>query len=312
MRNLRTAPLLLAALLSLAACEQKFVYDEPVPDNFLPLEPPAAGEGYQVHVPAFPIPAQFEREYFVRLPVGNTTDVLINRYQVSLRPGTHHLILSAFQDENDPNLPPVGVMRDQNMQDGRLNLFSNMSNTRLLLEAPTEDYTFRLPDGYAVRFDANATVDLNSHYFNKTDKTRFGEVYVNLYTVDPANVLRVLDNELLGNEEMLIPAQSRKTFTDTYTFDKRTSIVSLSSHTHKRGERFEIRIAGGARDGELIYVSEDWQHPVVLSYATPLVLEPGEGLTSIVTFNNTTNRNIRTGVTSEDEMKLIMMYYFQD
>ena len=41
---------------------------------------------------------------------------------------------------------------------------------------------------------------------------------------------------------------------------------------HGLGTRFQIKVVGGTRDGELIYESTDWEHPQMLTLATPLVL----------------------------------------
>ncbi|MEO1382627.1 MAG: hypothetical protein AAFV78_05240, partial [Bacteroidota bacterium] len=93
---------LICSLLAFSACENSFKYDlESVPE-FEGLEAPAEGAGYQVHIPPFPIPANYERELFIRLPIGNTEDIYVNKFDVLCRPGTHHLITYGFEDENDP------------------------------------------------------------------------------------------------------------------------------------------------------------------------------------------------------------------
>jgi hypothetical protein len=98
--------------------------------------------------------------------------------------------------------------------------------------------------------------------------------------------------------------------TRTFLFDKPVSILMLTSHNHELGEKFEIRIAGGPRNGELVYSSNDWKHPVILWLAQPLVLQAGQGLTSIVTYNNITSRTIRHGFLSTDEMNIMRGYYY--
>ena len=84
----------------------------------------------------------------------------------------------------------------------------------------------------------------------------------------------------------------------------------LTSHFHKMGESFVIKILGGARNGETVYENTDWQHPLVINYATPIQLNAGEGLTSVVTYNNTSNKTVSFGLTSEDEMNIIFGYYY--
>jgi hypothetical protein len=86
--------------------------------------------------------------------------------------------------------------------------------------------------------------------------------------------------------------------------------IMLTSHTHKLPERSEIQINGGERDGEVVYTSSTWHHPVTKTFDTPLEIKAGQGLRMIVTYNNTTNRTVNFGLTSEDEMAIIYGYYY--
>jgi hypothetical protein len=299
-----------AITLLISACEKAIDYNTAdIPNDFAPLAKPATGEGYQMHIPAFPIPANFEREWFMRVPLGNTEDIYVTSFEAKMRNGTHHLIAYAFEDENAPNLPKIGVMRDQNNPNGTLNFRSNMVNMRYGFGAPTAESKFSFPDGYAIKVKAGASFDMNSHYFNKTEKMRFGEVYVNFYTTPKEKVKKVLTDLFWSNYDAITLApNSEKVMTQKYSFEKKTRIHQLTSHTHKRGTRYEIRINGGARDGEVVYVSEDWEHPPVINYTQPFILNKGEGLTSVVTFKNDSSRTIGDGVTSEDEMNIIIGY----
>jgi hypothetical protein len=81
---------------------------------------------------------------------------------------------------------------------------------------------------------------------------------------------------------------------------------------HKLGEKFVIKIKGGSRDGEVVYTSTDWAHPDIVTFKTPIILQKGEGLTSEITYNNTTSKAVSFGLTSEDEMGIIFGYYFEE
>jgi hypothetical protein len=107
-----------------------------------------------------------------------------------------------------------------------------------------------------------------------------------------------------------LPANQKTTITRDFKFDKPVAIVSLTSHFHARGKLFQIKIKGGARDGELVYENTDWEHPKVINYDTPILLQAGEGLTSVVTYLNDTSKPIGFGLTSEDEMNIIFGYYY--
>ena len=52
---------------------------------------------------------------------------------------------------------------------------------------------------------------------------------------------------------------------------------------------FRVEHAGGPNDGELIYWSNDWEHPPSLQFETPLTFERGERVRLITTYNNDTD-----------------------
>jgi hypothetical protein len=41
-------------------------------------------------------------------------------------------------------------------------------------------------------------------------------------------------------------------------------------------------------------------------------LKKGEGLTSVVTYNNTSSQKLAFGLTSDDEMNIIFGYYYEE
>jgi Copper type II ascorbate-dependent monooxygenase, C-terminal domain len=301
----------LSLVVLFSSCEKTFdSYDvAQIPTDFSPLAKPKAGGGYQIHIDPFPVQAKFEREFYVRKDLGNTEEVYLNGFEMKARPGTHHMIAYSFG--KDDKLPAANIIYDQNMPNNSASLRSGKSTGGPLFQSPAAEYKFNLPDGYAVKTAANASFYMNSHYFNSTDKTRFGELYVNFYTTPKAQVKQELDVEYWAPEEIVLPPNQTTSMKTDYIMKKETVIPLLLSHYHKRGKKFEVRIKGGARDGELIYTSEDYEHPVVKTFSPALVLKAGEGLTTDVTYENNTNRTLKFGVTSEDEMNILIGFKFE-
>jgi Copper type II ascorbate-dependent monooxygenase, C-terminal domain len=292
------------------ACEKKFETND-VPPPFVGIPAPAADKGYQVHIPPFMIPAQYEREIYIRMPIGNKEEIFVNEINSRMRPGTHHMVLREYRFNDEKYLPQIGQMREQNLPNAKASFYANLSGDRILFEALTPDFDYRLPAGYALKMPANHTMDFNSHYFNKTDATRFGEIYCNFVTIPKDKVTQLVTPiECDGNEDLVLQPKEKKTFVHNFPYEKRTTVLSLLSHTHKRGVKFVIKYYGGKRNGEVLYVSEDWEHPVYLNLAKPIVFEPGEGLTSEVTYYNESDRVISFGLTSEDEMNFIFGFQF--
>lgn len=277
---------------------------------FVPMQAPPASEGFQLAINAFTVSPNTEREVFVNRNTPNTSTVYVNKFIMQGRPNSHHFVLYGFQSLT--SLPPVNTLRDLYNADGSINIttFAQMQNHIFLAGGTDVNTTYTFPAGVALKVPPNTALDLNAHYFNKQATNLTGENYINLYTVPQANVVNEAQSINFANYNFSIPANSRKTITTDFTFPKAVTVITLTSHFHKLGEKFQIKILGGPRNGEVVYENTDWEHPLVVNLTTPIQLKAGEGLTSVVTYNNTTNRTVNFGLTSEDEMNIIFGYYY--
>ncbi|MEM6344706.1 MAG: hypothetical protein AAF927_12525 [Bacteroidota bacterium] len=295
------------------SCERSFDYNPADIPEFEGLDAPSAGTGYQIHVDPFPIPASYEREIFIRKEIGNTQDIFVNRFEVLCRPGTHHLIAYGFRNEDDPNNPGVGVMRDQNLPDGRANFTLTMGSGAMYCGAQEPSFIQQFPPGIAVRIPANSSLDINSHYFNFSRQTIFGEVFLNMVTIPADSVKETLEIDDINNDEVLfLPAKTATVIDHAETFRRPTRIRQMFAHMHKRGYKFEVFREGGDNDGELLYVSLDYQHPPYQLFDPPLEFAAGTGIRTKVYYDNETERDIEFGVTSEDEMGILFYSKIQE
>jgi hypothetical protein len=287
--------------------------DATLPDltPFVPPAPPPTG--VQLTTGQFGIDPTFEREIFLFRDVGNTEPLFVNQIDVAMRPNSHHFVMYGLL-EGTPNdaVPPLDVIRDLRTTGGALipSTLKTMPYHVFFGGAMTTEASWVFPYGVALELPVGARLDLNSHYVNRTEAEMRGEVYANLHTVDAASVQHVARNVNFGNFDIALPPGERTTQRKTFTMADTTHVFMLTSHMHKRGERFVIRIAGGSRDGEVIYETEHWDHPDIVSYDPAILLLPGEGLTSEITWFNETDRTITFGLTSEDEMGIIFGYRY--
>ena len=283
-------------------------------DDFKAMSSPKTEgvDGFQLKVDKFEVAPNFERELFVRKNVGNASAVYINRIKLQSRPNSHHMVLYDFR--NTANLPTLDLIRDLRNPDNGLNILTafQASNHIFLGGGTQSNQEYIFPEGTALLLPANFSMDLNPHYFNKTKNVLYGENYVNLYTTAKANVKYVVKTIDFNNTTLNIPANAKTVISKDFTFSTNVKIVSLTSHTHKFGEKYMIKIKGGTRDGEVVYENLDWEHPAVINFKTPIALKKGEGLTSVVTYNNTSNQKLAFGLTSDDEMNIIFGYYYEE
>ncbi len=283
------------------------------PENapYVSLPPPAAG--FQLVLSPFTVQSSFERELFVYRNVGNTGDVYVNRIQTKMRQGSHHFLLYTFA-ANTPSivLPPKDLIRDIRDPNGTYNLLTIVPMEYHVFfagtQSQTSDYTF--PPGVALKLPAGATIDVNSHYVNSGTQEIVGQAEANLFTIPASQVTTVANTLNLSNTDLTIPQGRDTTIVKTFQFTKTTNVIGLTSHMHARGQKFVIRIAGGTRDGEVVYTSTTWDHPPIITFDVPIVFKAGEGLTSVVSYKADLAKTVRFGLTSQDEMDIIFGYWY--
>ena len=283
--------------------------------TFAPPAAPPTGQGFQIHVDSFGVKANFERELFVYRPLGNAADVYVRRIQTAMRPLSHHFILYSIDQSMAPGwpcTPQANVVRDIRNPDGSMNLLNMIPMACHVFIAgamsPTMDYSF--PTGVALQLPASMSIDMNVHYVNRTSAEIPGEAFANLFTVPASQVAKVAHSLNMSNTSISLPAGKETTIEKTFLVSQTTTVFMLTSHMHQLGTRFQIKIVGGARDGELVYENLDWEHPSQIPFPTPIVLEKGQGLKSVITWNNTTSRTVTFGLQSTDEMGIIFGYYY--
>jgi len=283
--------------------------------TFTPLAAPVAA-GLQLKVDSFAVIPLGERELFVNRRVNNATDMYVTRIESRMRPGSHHLLLYTFDERNTAfpcnTRPSFDVVRDIRNRDGSMNIINMlpMACHVFFAGAMTPDFDYRFPTGVALRLPANSSLDFNVHYVNRSPADLPGEAFANLYFTDRASVQTVARSLNYGNQDITLPAGRRTTLTKVFAMPTRTTILGLTSHMHSLGEKFEIRVRRANGTETTVYTNTDWEHPGFTNFATPLVLEAGDALVSVVTWNNTSDRTVFFGLASTDEMDIIFGYAY--
>ncbi len=278
-------------------------------EPFERLMPP--GSGLQLNIGPFDIQPKSEREFFYYKELDNDEDLFVNRVQIAMREGSHHFILYDYPNGNQPVSESY---RDFYDEDGNFNILTAASvlNQRFVFGTQWRNVDYSFPAGVALRIPENTGFDLNSHYVNRTDEVKEGEISVNLHTLDKSAVQYVAENLFESYEDIRLPAGEITTLERASTFNERMHVFQLTSHAHQHMTEFEIYIKGGDRNGELVYFTNDWEHPPLVTFDPPIILEKGHGFTARATYNNTTSRTLRFGLLSEDEMMIVFGAFYTD
>ncbi|WP_425389598.1 hypothetical protein [Ekhidna sp.] len=280
----------------------------------IPFEPlPMPESGYQFHLGPFEVAANTDREFFYYEPAVSEEDIYVNQIEISMRPGSHHFIFYSFDDETPsisyPEPLEIRDLYDENQQPITKNLLPLLYHEFIAgTQWPRMNYHY--PEGVALRIKGGKGLDLNTHYANRSDNVMTGEVYGNLHTIPESEVEHVAEILNLNNQSFVLPAGQVTTIKKEYFFNKEINIFQLFSHAHEHMTEFKVYHVGGNRDGELIYISYDWEHPPILEFDPPHVLRAGEGLRLEATYDNWENRDLRFGLRSTDEMMILFGAYY--
>ena len=283
------------------------------PPEFEPLPVPTSG--VQFHLGPWDVAPNFEREFFYYEPLNNDQALFVNRVDMAMRPGSHHLILYDLSDDIPEILvPDPQVFRDIRDANGNYIPSTLMITSHLNFVTGTQWplMTYHYPPGVALRIPAGTGFDINAHYVNRSSQIIQGEIYANLHTVDSSQVEHVAERLFMNNLDINLPPQASTTLTKTFVVDEKVQIFQLFSHAHEHMTDFRVFIDGGPRDGELVYIAYDWEHPPILELNPTLTLEAGQGLRLQATYNNDTNSTINFGFLSSDEMMILFGAYYVD
>jgi hypothetical protein len=280
---------------------------------FEPLAQPASG--FQFHLEPFQIEANSDRELFYFEPPFSEEDIYINQIEIVMRPGSHHFIFYTFEKNAPQQVIPepfeIRDIYDANQQPITRNLIPLLYHEFIAgTQWPRMNYHY--PEGVALKFEGGRGMDLNAHYANRTNEVMVGEVYGNLHTVPASEVKHVAEVLNLNNQSFTLPAGEVTTIRKEYIFDDRINIFQLFSHAHEHMTEFNVYKVGGANDGELLYVSFDWEHPPILESDPPIVINAGEGLRLEATYDNWEDRDLKFGLRSSDEMMILFGAYYKD
>ena len=306
-------------------------------ETFQPPPAPLTGQGYQLHLPPYKIEPGTEREVFYATQIKDENgdpiegDIFINGYEIFYPTGSHHFILYRLTDAaisegiiqagTIPGIAvnPNDVFRQLDPADPQA--LGNIGTHRFFVAGTqTDDFSFKFPEGVALRLPGDTMFDLNSHYINLLGtETLIGEVYINLYTLPPEEVKYEAIEIFVSNTDINVPpGLTRIAKMDWYIEDELElrgalpdtvlNIMMLTSHMHRHGELFEITRMS---TDELLHRSVAYDDAPITFYNPPLMLDATDGLSFQCAHNNyDRDVPIEFGFTSEDEMCLIVGYYY--
>ncbi len=239
------------------------------PTGSVLLEPPPAGQGFQLDVPEFSVPAGTEVQncYFFAVPGAAGQDVWVNHFTLAANDGTHHM--SVFRVKTIVGLggQPGDVVSSTNGV-GPCFVSSNWADWPLVANTQSSGSTdWTLPDGVGQKFSGGDLLMVQIHYVNATtQKTPAGgRGDVNFYTTTSAPAMEMGTIFATNQNIRVCPGDNDKTFeTHCRTPMAGATIIAANGHFHSRGVEFTMNVVDSQGNDMLpapFYTSTSWDDP---------------------------------------------------
>jgi predicted CxxxxCH...CXXCH cytochrome family protein len=292
--------------------------------NTLPLPPPEPDKGIQLKMPPHAVPAESEREicfavyedfrdvipeeYLTEdgerfyLKSGDTREDAYTHHNLIYRPALgidqiHHPDFGEWMCVEGDRAGEICEPTDKSSCGAEGQCRSEIQNSVACrgYGPPAEGGGAVLglgsgPDreGFFSEYPAHGIFYWNSHAFNTTTEDATHHVWRNLFFADDRRFRALGINDLSSiTAGTGTPPFGKKTECRNYVFNQGDGLLSLSSHTHKRGERFFMNVGD-----ELIYETFTYDEPLNKVFDPAMVFNSADPAERVLEYCATWNNGV--------------------
>lgn len=238
----------------------------------------------------------------VTIPGTPGEPIYVSGIDGKMTPHSHHLNVMAVEPGSPADSATTPGQRVKCTGNGRVPFGTSLHQ---IFGAVSPENSLVLPDGVGHRLDGGQKLVFNYHYFNPTTQPVPAKAALAFHLTDASNVRRELRRFGMYNTGFAIPAGTQGAFTSECKMAEDVELLSLFRHTHKWGADFTVWRAGGASDGEQVFVSHHYEDDITYTPSTSFIIKQGEGLRFECKFDNTTDHELRFGELVSDEMCIL-------
>ena len=162
-----------------------------------------------------------------------------------------------------------------------------------------------MPDRVGRQYRGGQWVVFDYHYFNTREVPIEARSAVNFHLTKRASIDHIVRGFSFNNYTIATRPGENGSYTGECHFRTDVVLGDITRHTHRWGTDFSVWFSGGARDGEMIWTSKDWQHDTIYKFDGPIRMAAGEGLRFRCNYQNDTPRTLRFGSSATDEMCIL-------
>jgi hypothetical protein len=181
-----------------------------------------------------------------------------------------------------------------------------------VLRSSTRYADERFPSGVGKVFQAGQKLAVEYHVVNDTRESVLAKAKLAFHLVEAAQVQHRAHMATFENFTIYTPPHGRSSHVGECKVKQELYVSDLARRTQRFGTSFKVWYAGGDRDGELLWDSTTRQQSR-LTLTAPLRLLPGEGFRFQCDYENRSARELRYGVSADDETcTLDAMFWMTD
>ena len=180
----------------------------------------------------------------------------------------------------------------------------------LLYAAGVGSEGLELPPGVAIKLPKGKYLGLGLHIYNPTEDAIEGTSGLEIKTVKAEDVEYEAEAVLAGPVQISIDPLQKKTITGTCKMEADQNFFAIFPHMHQLGTHFTTTFNIGGED----HVVHDAEYHFEEQYQIPLDpeyrLKKGDTITTACTYNNTLNKTIGFGESSDREMCFSILFRY--
>ncbi len=218
-----------------------------------------------------------------------TEDTYISAIRPVHPPGSHHTLLT-IGDETDDCRSSVP--------------------TGFIYAAGVGSQGLTLPKGVALKLPAGKVLDISLHIYNTGTTELSGTSGMDVVTMDAKDVVYESDSILAGPLSFTLPAHQITTLSNDCQVTADQSAFALFPHMHQLGTHFKTTVTAGGVPNVLHDADYTFNEQLQLPLDPLLQLHMGDTITTECTYENTTDKDVTFGESSDTEMCFSVLFRY--
>lgn len=274
-------------------------------EDYVGIEPPA--NGFRVRTKGRMIPAKSDEEYceIAELPGGPEVEYIVSATEAGNARGSHHLIIQVAL----PGTPAHKMVSALPIGDQRPCVSPGIEYGEGLFGiggAQSPYAKLQFPKGVGLRLRGGQRVVFDYHYFNYGDQPLLARSALGIHLMDKSELKTPAGGFAFTNMTIDTPPGKKGAFMAACKFKHDAMVMGVRRHTHTKGTDFNVWFEGGARHGQEIWKSRDWEHDVNHDFPEPVLVKANEGFKFECGFDNQGGtKPLRFGISAADEMCIL-------